>query len=277
MPESWRLIRSGPLTGDWNMALDEALFEAVAAGDSAPVLRLYRWQPPTVTLGYAQSGAQVVNLETCRRLGFAVVRRPTGGRAVLHHQEVTYAVAAPETGGRFQGGILDNYRVIAEVLRQTLLSLGLNVRLAPGRAKTPGAEPGARSACFTAPSSFELVVDGRKIAGSAQKRSRGAFLQHGSIPVNLDPAALFAALDTRGRLSPEAGGRLLAQSVGWINRWLEAPVTVAAVEERLAATFARVLGVELVEQPPSAEEWRRANDLRELKYGNPAWIFKGIS
>jgi lipoate-protein ligase A len=272
----WRLIRSGFMTGAENMALDEALLEAVAGGRSGPVLRLYRWNPPTVTLGYAQRGEDLVNLAACRELGFDVVRRCTGGRAVLHDREVTYAVIAPERDTLFPGGILENYKVIAEALRQTLDSLGLPAVMAPGRCHGAEGVGVQKSACFTAPSSYELVHQGCKVTGGAQKRHGGAFLQHGSIPVELDLERLFCALDTRREIPACEGARLLGQSIGWLNRWLPAPVSVSAVEDRLVATVAESWGIRLAKDAPSAAERKRAAALLAEKYANRQWNLKGI-
>jgi lipoate-protein ligase A len=271
--ELWRLARTGPLPGALNMALDEALLNAVGAGRSRPVLRLYRWRPAAVSLGYFQRGAQVVNRDACRAMGVDVVRRMTGGRAVLHDRELTYAVMADARGGLFSARVLDNYRRIAEVLRRTLRSFGLEVVMAPGR-RSVGDGGAARSACFTAPSSFELVCHGCKIAGSAQKRQGEVFLQHGSIPVDLDPVKLFRVLDTAGAVAPAEGGRRLAESVGWVNRWLARPVTVDEVEDRLVACFAELLNVELVEEPPTAEEWRESERLVAERYGDRDWTWR---
>jgi lipoate-protein ligase A len=269
--QKWRLIRSGPLTGARNMALDEALLESVAAGRSLPTLRLYGWSPPTVTLGYFQRVESSVNLESCRNLGFDVVRRVTGGRAVLHDREVTYAVISPERCALFPGGVLENYRVIARVLQQTLDSFGLTTFLAPGRSRGSNGSGAQHSACFTAPATHELLHAGCKVTGSAQKRHGSAFLQHGSIPVELDPERLFRVLDTEQRIAPAAGGQLLAQSVGWLNRWLPLPVTVAEVEERLLVSIVRNWDVCLVEDEPSAAEQDRTAQLAKEKYENAFW------
>lgn len=269
--QKWRLIRSGPLSGACNMALDEALLESVAAGRSLPVLRLYGWSPPAVTLGYFQRIEAAVNLEACRSLGLDVVRRITGGRAVLHDREVTYSVISPERSALFPGGILENYRMIARVLQQTLDSFGLTTLLASGRSRSCGSSGPQQSACFTAPATYELLHAGCKVTGSAQKRQGDAFLQHGSIPVELDPERLFRALDTEQRLSPQAGGQLLARSVGWLNRWLPKPVTVAEVEERLLACVIRGWDACLIEDRPAAAEQERAAQLAAEKYGHPAW------
>lgn len=267
----WRLIRSGPSTGACNMALDEVLLERVATGRSLPILRLYGWQPATITLGYFQRTELAVNLDACRSLGFDVVRRITGGRAVLHDREVTYSVISPERSVLFPGGILENYRVIARVLQQTLDSFGLKTSLAPGRSRSCGNSAAQQSACFTAPATHELLHAGCKVTGSAQKRQGEVFLQHGSIPVELDPECLFRVLDTEQRISPAAGGQLLAQSVGWLNRWLLQPATIAEVEERLLASIARDWAVCLVEDEPSAAEQDRAAQLVAEKYGNAFW------
>lgn len=267
----WRLIRSGPATGAGNMALDEALLESVAAGRSLPVLRFYGWSPPTVTLGYFQRIEAAVNLEACHSMGFDVVRRITGGRAVLHDREVTYSVISPERSALFPGGILENYRVIARVLQQALDAFGLETALASGRSRGCGDSAAQKSACFTAPATYELLFAGCKMTGSAQKRQGDAFLQHGSIPVELDPVSLFRALDTDHRLSPQAGGQLLARSVGCLNRWLPQPATIAEVEERLLACFARLWDICLVEDVPAAAEQARAEQLAAEKYDNSAW------
>jgi lipoate-protein ligase A len=253
------------------MALDEALLESVAAGRSLPILRLYGWSPPTVTLGYSQRVESSVNLEACRSLGYDVVRRVTGGRAVLHDREVTYAVVSPERSPLFPGGILDNYRVIARALQQTLDSFGLTTSLAPGRSRGHHGCGAQQSACFTAPATFELLHAGCKVTGSAQKRQGAAFLQHGSIPVELDAERLFRVLDTEGQIGPAAGGHLLAQSVGWLNRWLPQPVTVAEVEERLLAAIVGDWDICLVEDEPGAAEQERAEKLSAEKYGNAFW------
>lgn len=273
----WRLLRQGPLPGAFNMALDQALLETVAEGSSAPVLRLYRWQPAAVSLGYAQRGPRVVNLEACRRLGLDVVRRFSGGRAVLHDREMTYAVIAPDSSRWFPGGVVPGYRVIAGILRETLAALGLECQLTLGRRPGAGAEDARGSACFTAPAVTELVHAGCKVTGGAQKRGKGAFLQHGSVPVDLDPERLFAALDTSGRLSAAAGGELLARSVGWVNRWLAVPCRVEEVEECFLAVFARRLGVNLLPDRPTAEELARADELVRCRYGLPAWNLAGIA
>lgn len=259
------------------MALDEALLEMVAAGRSGPVLRLYRWQPATVTLGYGQRGSKIVNLDACERLGLDVVRRCTGGRAVLHDDEVTYAVIAPVGEGAFPAGVLDSYRVIADVLQRVYHCLGIDAILATGRQPGSGGSGAEQSACFTAPGHYELLYRGCKLAGCAQKRVPGAFLQHGSLPVNLDLKKLYTALDTEQRLSPAAGARLLQGHVGWINRWRQQPVAVEDVEELLINQFRSKLFCHMESGIPTDLEMALMKRLRDERYGEQAWNRKGLT
>jgi len=265
----WRLIDSGFQTGAMNMAIDEVLLHAVASGESPPVLRFYRWAPATVSLGYAQSVATDVDLAVCREAGLDLVRRTTGGRAVLHDQEVTYAVVAPIDSGSFGHSVLDCYRVISEVLLQALQRFGLPARLVPGKPRG-GQQNATKAVCFSAPSQYELVIEGCKVAGSAQKRQGGAFLQHGSIPVEMD-------LDLLGRIlkaeaNPETAGALNA--VGWLNRWRKQPLQVADVEAAIRDEFARQLHIEWLPSVPTAAEAKSAVALVKTKFGNPAWNMK---
>lgn len=262
----WRLIRSGPLPGAMNMALDDALLQAVAEGTSPPVLRLYRWQPATLTLGYAQPVDAGVDLDACRAAGVAVVRRPTGGRAVLHDREVTYALIAP-VGPPFGNTVATSYRVVAGLLRAALCACGLPAELVPGQ---PRVRQG-RAVCFTAPAQHELVIAGCKVAGCAQKRRGRAFLQHGSIPLDLD-------LELLGRLMPLAPGEtplVRFAAIGWLQRFTDQTLTVDAVEAAVIAAFAAGLGISFQTDVLSPAEEQLATRLCAACYGNRAWTLAG--
>lgn len=251
------------------MALDEALLQSVANGDSLPVLRFYRWQPATVTLGYAQSVITDLDQEVCRQAGLDIVRRSTGGRAVLHDHEVTYAVIAPLDTGLFGHSVLDCYRVISAILQKTLVQLGLPAELVPGKPR--GGHPSATKAvCFSAPSQYELVIDGRKVAGSAQKRYGRTFLQHGSIPIEMDLALLSRALKVDVDSSP-AG---LLHSVGWLNRWSDKPLVIADVEKLLADVFSKYLQIEWIHSEPTSLERQQARRMSAEKFGHADWNMK---
>ncbi len=147
-------------------------------------LRFYRWERPTVSLGKHQRPELAVDLDYCREHSIPWVRRPTGGRAVLHGDELTYAVASNDVS-RFPGDLVATYLAIARALEMGLSSSGVQAEIAPSVAS--GADRGAPATpCFMMVSSHELTVGGRKVAGSAQRRTKGGFLQHGSIPLTLD-------------------------------------------------------------------------------------------
>jgi len=268
----WRLVRTDPLPGGMNMALDEVLLHEVAAGRSLPVLRLYRWRSETVSLGYFQRN-EVVNRTFCHSSGIDVVRRLTGGRAVLHEQEVTYAVIAGG-GERFPTRVEESYRKIAEILHATLRSLGIEAELAPPRRE--GRERALPAACFEAAAGYELLCQGQKIVGSAQRRQGDFFLQHGSIPLELDLHRLFQALNSQPErpLSLENGVRRLRKKVGWLNRYLPRSLSIAEVEECLCDALADNLGVVLQGESVRPEEWSLAEGLAKDRYDNPDWTWR---
>jgi lipoyl(octanoyl) transferase len=192
----WRLLTTPPASGAENMALDEALMTRARESEEW-VLRLYSWSTPTISLGRNQTAKGRYDLDRMHQRGIGVVRRPTGGRAILHHREITYSVTAPIT---MAGDLRQSYARINGVLLAALRSLGVDAEVAQpaSRAPNPGMSP-----CFEEPSAGELTFRGRKLAGSAQWRFDGALLQHGSILIAddqsslaelvLDPAAPVAA------------------------------------------------------------------------------------
>jgi lipoate-protein ligase A len=238
------------MSGAENMACDEALLmgvtHALDLGEAPAVtLRLYTWEPPAVSLGYHQR-AEDLDLERLRAEGVPVVRRPTGGRAIYHARELTYAVAGPlDLFGRGTS-VLASYRALsAPILEGFRMAFGVDARLA---AKRPEPGPADRSpvACFARPAPCDAVAGGKKIVGSAQVRRRGAFLQHGSIPLapreKLERSVLLGAgarrIDTLGSLSEAAGH----------------PVSMGDAAEAVIAGFAAVFGVKFVEGELCADE-----------------------
>ena len=176
------------------MTCDEAVLEAVGLGASPPTVRFYAWDPPAVSLGRHQPDPDVRTGAMLEALGVTWVRRPTGGRLVYHEsidRELTYSVVAPIGEPPLAGGLTDAYRRIHEGLAEGLRRLGVAVELAPrarGRGPKPG--PSSRLACFAATVPSEIEAGGRKLLGSAQRRSRAAFLQHGSLPLAGDPSSI---------------------------------------------------------------------------------------
>jgi lipoate-protein ligase A len=266
-PASWRFLDTGRQAGPANMAVDEAILEAVAAGESRPTLRLYGWQPACLSLGYGQSW-DVADFDACAERGWHVVRRPTGGRAILHVDELTYSVCAPMDEPRVRGGVLESYQRLSEALLAGLRLLGLE----PARAKPyyqDQGEPGP--ACFDGPSHYEITVGQSKLVGSAQVRKHGVVLQHGTLPLYGDITRVVQALffDAPGqRLAAQARlnyrATTLAASLGRRVEYEQAA-------EAMRQGFAQALTLELKEQGLSESEQARAGALRAEKYGHESW------
>jgi lipoyl(octanoyl) transferase len=262
MPMRWRFLIDEPGKGAWNMAVDEALLEEVEAGRSQPVFRLYRWDPACLSLGFAQPyGA--ANASFCAANGVDVVRRPTGGRAVLHHLELTYSVLAPLGQPPFDRDLQAAYRLICEALVAAFRRLGVAATVA---GEAPGGLPRPTEAipCFVGPATGEVVVGSRKLVGSAMRRHRGAILQHGSILEDWDGSlqAGCLGLDDDRSLRPAVVtlADLLVQS--------PQPERVqAAFVDGLAAT----LGVDLEPDALSDAELQRAAFLAAERYGHERW------
>lgn len=166
------------------MACDEALLEAVGQGLAPPTVRFFAWSPPAISLGRNQPAPEAAALRALAARGVDVVRRPTGGRAVWHgphSEELTYSVVAPLGEPPLDAGLVETYRRIHAALADGLRALGADAALAPRSRPTP--RPGSRLACFAASVPHEITVDGAKLVGSAQRRTRRAVLQHGSIPL----------------------------------------------------------------------------------------------
>lgn len=265
--ERWRLIVDPPASGFWNMAVDEALLEQqLCERPPLPVLRLYRWQP-TLSLGRHQS-LRGIDGAALRRDGVRLVRRPTGGLAVLHADEVTYAVAAP-LGGALPRGVVATYSRLAEALAAGLERLGLPVdRPSPSTTPDPSPRREAEQAhCFSWRTTHEITVGGRKVLGSAQRRRRGAVLQHGSLPVKLDREAIARYIETAS-IDDERGFADLSELLG---RRPDDDEIVAA----LADGFRDRLGVAFERVPLSAEERQRAVELYSWKYASLEWTARG--
>lgn len=267
-PEEWRVIFDDHHPGAYNMAVDETLMRCVGQGEAPPTLRFYGWRPAAVSLGYFQDFAKVVNTAACRRLGVEWVRRPTGGRAVLHDQEVTYAFIIREDDPLLPRGVIPSYRTISQGIVEGLSALGVPVTVTEAPEK-----PKERSAaCFDAPSWYELTVNGRKIVGSAQVRRHGAVLQHGSVLLDLDVDKLVAVLTPEGQGERAAAmARYLARRAISLKEALGREISFEEVARALAEGWARALGLRLSEGGLSPREQEMTQILLQRKYATAAW------
>ncbi len=175
-----------------NMARDETLLRRLIAGESTPCLRFYQWGPPGLSLGRFQRIGEGVDLEQCREMGIHVVRRLTGGEAVLHDDEITYSIIIPLSHPTFEGiGVPNTYRTISKALVRGLELSGISATMAGDAPTRP--DPAGQGVCFYTPTVNEVTAGGKKIIGSAQTREMKTILQHGSIPISTDLDKLFRA------------------------------------------------------------------------------------
>lgn len=285
--EEWRLIVDAGLPGPLNMGVDEALLESVVAG-GPPVLRFYTWELATLSLGTNQATGEISRGE-CEGRGFDLVRRLTGGRAVLHQYELTYAVISAENNPRVSGGVVESYRKISTALVEGLGRLGAQVSLAaPDRQLLRSVAPGSRrgvlnednkaverndtgAVCFDAATAYELTAGGKKLVGSAQARRGGALLQHGSILLDIDFdawAAVFAYASDAGR---ERARRKLPQRMTSLREELSRPIEPGEVVAAMLPAFEQALCISLHPGTLSAGEGATAQRLEAEKYGSEAW------
>lgn len=189
----WRCIDTTDNNAAFNMALDEALLETVSKGESLPILRFYGWNPPAISLGYFQKIENSIDSEFCKANGIDIVRRITGGRTVLHNHELTYSIIIPESSEFVKGSITEAYKKISIGLLEGLKLCNINAEFSPGIA-----HQSSTSACFEASSKYEIVIDGKKLVGSAQTRKKGVVLQHGSIMISFDTNIFAGCLGLSG-------------------------------------------------------------------------------
>lgn len=267
MADNWRLIINEPFTGAMNMALDEAIMKAVADGQAPPTVRFYRWNPPAVSLGYFQSLAKEVDLEACRANNVDVVRRLTGGRAVLHYHELTYSLVAPEHNPKVAGSILQSYLSISRGLLAGLLNLGVKAELAEGKKLNTFNS----AACFDAPSWYEMVVEGKKLIGSAQTRRNGCILQHGSVLVRLNADLLFSVLNFKDdKVRDRAKGLFMLKATSLADVLGYSP-DFEVLCGSFKTGFASELGINLIEEQLSKDEIGWARELSVNKYETEQW------
>lgn len=256
-PTEWRLIvEREPRMGSWNMALDEAIMDAVGAGESPPTLRFYQWAPPCLSLGKRQPLSGVA-LDRCARDGVDVVRRATGGWAILHTDELTYSIATTPDDPRAEGAILDAYRKLSKGLIAGLHLLEVPAMMNP---VDPLGTHNVSAACFEVPSAYEIVAGDMKLIGSAQTRPGGRVLQHGSVPLHGDIARVveylwFQTEDDRASLAAHLRDRATT-----LSAVLGKDVAFDDVASAMVRGFSAALYVTLVPGEPTEAELAAAQE-----------------
>ncbi len=241
MKETWRFINSGKLKPFENMAMDEAILFGIINQNTPPAIRVYDWNPPTVSFGYHQKINEHILSDKVKEFGFGLVRRPTGGRAVLHYDEVTYAVIS-RTDGILAGSVLESYQKIGEVLLATLHEIGIDATM-QNSMPTEKEQRTWVNPCFTSASKYEINYKGKKIIGSAQIRKGNALLQHGSILLNHNQELMAELIPTKTDKEKETIKKLLSKKTIAVNDIIKDALSFNAFVNILRNNFKKYFGI----------------------------------
>jgi lipoate-protein ligase A len=271
----WRLLITPPWDGYLNMAFDELLFEEVKEGLRPPTLRFYEWSGNWISFGYFQSPEKALNLEAAQKLGVKFVRRLTGGRAVVHSEDLTYALVARDAQKEGLGTSLkETYRQIGCALTSGFTRLGLPVGFSFGE-KSPAPPPREGPiACFLTLSDYEISFGGKKLVGSAQRREGFSFLQHGSIPLSVRNRKLAERVLTRRKSEANEvahnGAPDFSPRYATVEEVLGEKIPVDVLSGALRKGFEEVLAIEFEPEQVSARQLDEAGRLAE-KYSSKEW------
>jgi len=269
----WRVINSGIGRAADNMAVDEAILKAHAAGQVPPTIRFYGWQPAAVSVGYFQKASAEVDISECRQRGIDVVRRLTGGRAVLHDAELTYSLVVNETHPLVPHTITASYRFFSQGLLDGLKVLGIEAQMSMPKAaySQTKCRHHASAACFDAPSHYEVTFDGRKIIGSAQVRKEGVILQHGSILLRFEPQQVAALLNLPTPEAKATVAKMLTKRAISLAEATNREISWGEACQAIQTAFGPALGVELTADSLSQAEREMAQELAVTKYTQDTW------
>jgi len=248
MIERWRLIVHPPSPGEWNMAVDSSLLSMAEKDETGPVLRLYGWERPTLSIGFGQNTEKDINMDYLSRRNIPLVRRPTGGRAILHDDELTYAVILPSSGGLY-GSLKEVYGFIASALREALKSLEVDID-----PESAGGGVAGAPCCFSSKTRFEITANGRKIAGSAQRRLKRSALQHGSVILSRNAENCVSCFNWRSEDKRERALR----AMGEINSGRKQAIRPDEFGQALVKAFERMYDIEFINDELSEHEHRLA-------------------
>lgn len=260
MADTWRFIDTGACRASYNMAMDKAIATAVKRGNSPPTLRLYEWDIPSVSIGYFQRMSDI-NIDYCRERSIPIVRRPTGGRAILHNHEITYSFSVKTEYGAFSKGLLDSYKKISRAFGLALSKIGLASELKlqkePHRNRSP--------LCFQSTSYGEITINSKKVIGSAQKRWTDGLLQQGSIPFIIDEDEIAKVFRLK---SSEIGKKFTGLKKILSN------LNIESFKDAIRISFEETFDTRLILSSPSQDEISLAEELEIKKYSSPQWNFQ---
>jgi len=265
---AWRLLFTPPAHGAWNMAADEAILEHIGRGESPTTLRLFAWDPPCLSLGHAQPYRDI-DITRLKERGWEVVRRLTGGRAILHTDELTYSVTGSVEESVLSGSVLNSYNQLARALLYAVKTLGLPVEMNQHEVETP--TQNLNPVCFEVPSTYEITVHGKKLIGSAQARRREGILQHGSVPLKGDLARICQALTFQQQSDRDLASARLLDRATTVEAALGREVHWEEAAQALVRGFEAELGIQFKGGEMSPSEIERTKELIHEKYAHPSW------
>ena len=276
-PHRWRFLNTGFGNAFFNMAVDEMLAQSVTAGTSDPTVRVFGWQPPAVSFGYAQRVSRDIDTESCREAGIDIVRRPTGGRAVLHWNELTYSVVCNDNDPVVGATIQDAYRVISKCLVAGIRSLGIDARFEPGRRPSPSpVGKDVAAPCFSSTSQYEVILEGKKLVGSAQRRFGGATLQHGSLLIGPEHKRIVDLLPKDHDRLRQAFSTQLDSHTICLAEAGHADIHFEDAAKGLEVGFSQELQADLTVQPLQPDEKQAVDELVRGKYATDAWTYRDL-
>lgn len=257
--ETWRLLVQPGLAGDWHMAADSVIAGLIGGGKVPSTVRVYNWLPETISLGYHQNQDEI-DLEACRRDEVKVVRRPTGGRAIYHSDEITYAAIFPRTSRVYNSQLLACYANVSRVLKAALEEFPIRIDdfQAAGSSGTYGGSP----VCFSDALSYELTIDGKKIVGSAQRRWPDRVLQHGSILLGNSHQKLADYLHLPPEQKAIEKSKLL-NSTACVKDVYPLSISLPQFAEALRKSFFRLFKIDLIPGELTSEELEKIEKNRE--------------
>jgi lipoate-protein ligase A len=268
MIDTWRFIDTGPCSAAYNMALDEAIAIGVRQNTSPTTLRIYGWSAKSLSIGYFQR-IREINIDYCVNNHIPIVRRPTGGRAIFHGNEITYSFSARTTSGPFSRGLLDSYKKISIALGLALRKADLfpEFKLMREKKRSPSDSDGQKNPlCFRSISFGEIAINGKKVVGSAQKRWPDGFLQQGSIPFLLDIneiTEIFRSNSFQGIKESMIGLEEIAPGIDYKR-----------LKDAISASFEETFDTRFILSSPSKEEIADALELETQKYLSHEWNFR---
>jgi len=264
--DTWRLIDTGFSNAYLNMAIDEVIMLSCKNGTARPTLRFYQWKPSGLSIGYAQKFGDGINLKYCREMGIDIVRRITGGQAVLHDGDLTYSVAIPEDCLEIPK-TTNLFKMIGLGLMEGLRNLGVkahsfNLEEASKENKSYN--------CFFNRSSYEIAMNGKKLIGSAQRRTSGALLQHGAILIKIDYERMIKVYAGNGESDDERINKF-RQRITSLAENMEIIPEACKIKMAIVAGFEKLFGIKFIPEYLSSEEFSEAKKLADEKYSKKKW------